>query len=98
MVETFLFRMLAATVIVYDGPVEQVIAVGAMGEFGVLAEHVNYITSIMPCVVTLRLGGGSASEYLVTGGLVEVKDRAMTLLPHEAMPLAPVHPAPAVPQ
>ncbi len=98
MAETFPFRLIAPTGIVYDGPVEQVIAVGAMGEFGVLAEHVNYITSIMPCVVTLRLGGGSASEYLVTGGLVEVKDGAMTLLADEAMPVAAVDPAAAVPE
>jgi F-type H+-transporting ATPase subunit epsilon len=98
MAETFPFRLIAPTGIVYDGPVEQVIAVGATGEFGVLAEHVNYITSIMPCVVTLWLGDGSATEYLVTGGLAEVKDGAMTLLADEAMPVAAVDPVAAAPQ
>src|SRR2546428_13250415 len=98
MAETFPFRLIAPTGIVYDGPVEQVIAVGAMGEFGVLADHVNYITSIMPCVVTLQLGDGSANEYLVTGGLAEVKDGAMTLLADEAMPVAAVDPVAAAPE
>ncbi len=97
MAETFPFRLIAPTGIVYDSPVEQVIAVGALGEFGVLANHINYITSIMPCVVTLQLADGSATEYLVTGGLAEVKDGAMTMLADEAMPVAAVDPIAAAP-
>jgi len=98
MAETFAFRMIAPTGVVYEGPVEQVIAVGALGEFGVLAAHVNYITSILPCVVTLRLADGSVNEYLVTGGLAEVKDGAMTMLADEAMPVAAVDPIAAGPE
>jgi F-type H+-transporting ATPase subunit epsilon len=96
--ETFPFRLIAPTGVIYEGPVEQVIAVGALGEFGVLAGHVNYITSILPCVVTLRLGDGSADEYLVTGGLAEVKDGAMTMLADEAMPAAAVDSVSAAPE
>jgi F-type H+-transporting ATPase subunit epsilon len=98
MAETFPFRLIAPTGIVYDGPVEQVIAVGALGEFGVLADHVNYITSILPCVVTMRLSDGSFNEYLVTGGLAEVKDGAMTMLADEAMPVAAVDAVAAAPE
>jgi F-type H+-transporting ATPase subunit epsilon len=95
MAETFSFRLIAPTGIIYEGPVEQVIAVGALGEFGVLANHVNYITSILPCVVTLRQSDGAASEYLVTGGLAEVMGGAMTMLADEAMPIAAVDPVAA---
>ena len=98
MAETFTFRLIAPTGIASEGPVEQVIAVGALGEFGVLANHVNYITSIMPCVVTLRLGDGSVTEYLVTGGLAEVRNGAMTMLADEAMPVAAVDPVAAAPE
>jgi F-type H+-transporting ATPase subunit epsilon len=98
MAETFPFRLIAPTGVIYEGPVEQVTAVGALGEFGVLANHVNYITSLMPCVVTLRLGGGSIDEYLVTGGLAEVKDGAMTMLADEAMPVAAVDSIAAAPE
>jgi F-type H+-transporting ATPase subunit epsilon len=98
MAETFPFRLIAPTGIVYDGPVEQVIAVGPLGEFGVLANHVNYITSILPCVVTLQLGNASANEFLVSGGLVEVSDGSMTLLADEAIPVAAVDPAAAAPE
>jgi len=98
MAETFPFRLIAPTGIIYEGPVEQVIAVGAYGEFGVLANHVNYITSILPCVVTLQLGGGSLSDYLVTGGLAEVKDGTMTMLADDALPVAAVDPVAAAPE
>jgi F-type H+-transporting ATPase subunit epsilon len=98
MAANFSFRLIAPTGIVYEGPVEQVIAVGPKGEFGVLAEHVNYITSILPCVVTLQLGNGSASEFLVTGGLAEVKDGSMTLLADEATPVGEVDPVAAAPE
>jgi F-type H+-transporting ATPase subunit epsilon len=98
MAETFPFRLIAPTGIVYEGPVEQVIAFGALGEFGVLANHVDYITSIQPCVVTLRLADGSANEYLVTGGLAEVKEGTMTMLADEAMPAAAVDPVAAAPE
>ena len=98
MAETFPFRLIAPVGIVYDGPVEQVIAVGALGEFGVLANHVNYITSILPCVVTLRLGDGAVNEYLVTGGLAEVREGAMTMLADEAIPAVAVDPLAAAPE
>jgi F-type H+-transporting ATPase subunit epsilon len=98
MAETFPFRLIAPTGIIYEGPVEQVVAIGALGEFGVLANHVNFITSIMPCVVTLRQGDGAVTEYLVTGGLAEVKDGAMTMLADEAMPIAAVDPVAAAPE
>ncbi len=98
MAASFPFRLIAPTGIVYEGQVEQVIAVGPLGEFGVLAEHVNYITSIVPCVVTLKLGDGSANEFLVTGGLAEVKDGSMTLLADEAIPVAAVDAVAAAPE
>jgi F-type H+-transporting ATPase subunit epsilon len=97
MAETFPFRLIAPTGVVYEGPVEEVIAVGPLGEFGVLARHVNYITSILPCVVSLRLDNGSVDEFLVTGGLAEVTDGAMTLLADAATPVAAVDPVAAAP-
>jgi F-type H+-transporting ATPase subunit epsilon len=98
MAETFPFRLIAPTGVIYDGAVEQVIAVSPNGEFGVLANHANYITSILPCVTTLHLDNGSITEYLVTGGLAEVKDGTMTMLADEAIPVAAVDPEAAAPE
>ncbi len=80
MAATFQFQLVTPTGVVFDGPVEQVSATGPLGQFGVLADHVNFITSLVPAVMTVRTGDGQTLEYLVTGGLVEVKDGAMTAL------------------
>jgi F-type H+-transporting ATPase subunit epsilon len=98
MAETFPFRLVSPTGIVYEGAIEQATAVGALGEFGVLANHINFITSLEPGVITLMLADGSTSEYLLSGGLAEVKDGAMTVLASEAVSLATVDPVAAAPE
>jgi F-type H+-transporting ATPase subunit epsilon len=98
MADTFPFKLVSPTGIVYEGQVEQATAVGALGEFGVLAEHINFITSLNPGVITLKLADGSMTEYLLSGGLAEVKDGAMTVLASEAVPVAAVDPIAAAPE
>ena len=84
MADTFRFKLVTPTGVLFDGDVEQVTAVGALGEFGVLPLHTNFITSLVPGVLTLKISGTSLTEYLVAGGLAEVKDGAMTVLAVEA--------------
>jgi F-type H+-transporting ATPase subunit epsilon len=98
MAETFPFKLVSPTGIVYEGPVEQATAGGAVGEFGVLANHINFITALNPGVITLKLADGSMTEYLLTGGLAEVRDGVMTVLASEAIPVAAVDPVAAVPE
>jgi F-type H+-transporting ATPase subunit epsilon len=86
MAETFPFTLVTPTGIVYEGPVVQAVAIGALGEFGVLAGHTNYITAIEPGMLTLYVDGGGTTEYLLSGGLAEVKDGAMTILALDAQP------------
>jgi F-type H+-transporting ATPase subunit epsilon len=84
MADTFQFRLVTPTGVLFDGAVEQVTAVGPLGEFGVLPLHTNVITSITPGVVTLKLGEANFNEYLLAGGLAEVKEGVMTILALEA--------------
>jgi F-type H+-transporting ATPase subunit epsilon len=95
MAETFRFMLVTPTGVLFDGAVEQVTAVGALGEFGVLAQHTNFITSLAPGILTLKAGDGSYVEYLVTGGLAEVKEGAATVLALEAESAAAVDSAAA---
>lgn len=95
MAETFSFKLVTPTGVVFDAPVEQVSAVGALGEFGVLPGHVNFITSLAPGLMEIRTGDGQTIEYLVTGGLVEVNDGAMSALASGAEPPEKVEPAAA---
>jgi F-type H+-transporting ATPase subunit epsilon len=80
MAETFPFRLVTPTGIVFEGQVVEVSAWGPLGEFGVLAEHINFITSLVPGVMEAKLPDGSTRRWVVSGGLVEVKDGAMTAL------------------
>ncbi len=84
MPDTFQFKLVTPTGVLFDGAVEQVTAVGAMGEFGVLPLHTNFITSLVPGILTLKLGENSFNEFLLAGGLAEVKDGVMTVLAVEA--------------
>jgi len=80
MAETFSLELVTPTGIVYQGDVEEVTAWNPIGQFGVLAEHINFITSLVPGVVEIKLPDGVILYYVVSGGLAEVKDGKMTIL------------------
>ena len=80
MAASFQFRLITPTGVVFDGPVEEVSAIGPLGQFGVLAEHINFITSLVPGVLEARLAEGREMHWVVSGGLAEVKDGVLTVL------------------
>jgi F-type H+-transporting ATPase subunit epsilon len=84
MAATFPFRLLTPTGVVFEGDAEEVSAIGPLGEFGVLPEHINFITSLVPGVLEARLPDGGSKHWVVSGGLAEVKDGVMTVLASSA--------------
>ncbi len=80
MAETFQLRLVTPTGIVFEGPVAEVTAKGPLGEFGILAEHINFITSLVPGIVDVTLPDGAHLRWVVAGGLAEVHDGTLTLL------------------
>jgi len=80
MADTFRFKLIGPTGVVYQGPVKEVTAVDADGEFGVRPDHVNFVTSLVSGTITLKLGDGSNNKYRLAGGRTEVKDGMMTVL------------------
>jgi F-type H+-transporting ATPase subunit epsilon len=80
MADTFRFKLIGPTGVVYQGPVKEVTAVDADGEFGVRPDHVNFVTSLVSGTITLKLGDGSNNKYRLAGGRTEVKDGVMTVL------------------
>ena len=84
MASTFPFRLVTPTGIVFEGDTAEVSAVGPLGEFGVLPEHINFITSLVPGVLEAQLPDGSKMHWVVSGGLAEVKDSVLTVLASSA--------------
>ena len=84
MAETFQLELVTPTGIVNQGEVQEVTAWNPIGQFGVLADHINFITSLVPGVVEVKLPDGGMLYYVVSGGLAEVKDGKMTILADSA--------------
>ncbi len=74
------FKLITPTGVVFDDNVQEVTAENPIGEFGVLPQHINYLTSLVPCVITVKLADGGYRFFVVSGGLAEVKDGVMTVL------------------
>ena len=84
MAATFPFTLVTPIGVVFEGDAEEVSAIGPLGEFGVLPDHINFITSLVPGVLEARLPDGVAMHWVVSGGLAEVKDGVMTVLASSA--------------
>jgi F-type H+-transporting ATPase subunit epsilon len=84
MATTFPVKLVTPTGIVFEGDAKEVSAIGPLGEFGVLPDHINFITSLVPGILEARLPDGTAMRWIVSGGLAEVKDGVMTVLASSA--------------
>jgi F-type H+-transporting ATPase subunit epsilon len=83
MAESFPFRLITPAGVVLEEPVEEVVGLSTLGEFGVLANHINFITSLIPGVLRIRIDGQRSADYVVIGGLAAVNNGAMTVLAPE---------------
>ncbi len=62
---------------------------GADGDFTAMADHAPFLTTLRPGVLTVK-SGNDVTEYVVTGGFVEVSGEAASVLAEEAMPKSEV--------
>ena len=76
---TLHFELVSPEKLVFSGEVEQVDVPGAEGDFGVLAGHAPYVTTLRPGILTVH-GAGSGQKIVVLGGFAEVSDKGLTVL------------------
>lgn len=60
--------------------VEEVTAPGELGEFGVLAGHTPYLTTLKAGAVSYKSGGGRIERIAVGSGYAEVSSEGTTIL------------------
>ena len=76
---TFQFNLVSPEKLLFTGEVTQVDVPGAEGDFGVLAGHAPFVTTLRPGILTVHREGG-ALRVVVSGGFAEVSDAGLTVL------------------
>jgi F-type H+-transporting ATPase subunit epsilon len=82
---SFSFELVSPVRLVFSGDVEQVDVPGAEGDFGVLAGHAPFVSTLRPGVLTIHESGG-AKRYFVREGFAEVNAKGLTVLAETAVP------------
>jgi F-type H+-transporting ATPase subunit epsilon len=83
---TFHFDLVSPEKLLFSGDVDQVDVPGSEGDFGVLAGHAPFVTTVRPGILTLHREGG-ALQIVVNGGFAEVNPEGLTVLADMAVPL-----------
>lgn len=74
---------------VFAGEVDQVVVPGVEGEFGVLAGHAPFMSTIRSGAISIH-AGGEVTRTFIRGGFAEVTSEGLTILAEEAIDLATV--------
>lgn len=82
---SFRLRIVTPERLLLDEEVEEVIAPGAAGEFGVLPDHITFLTVLAPGRLIYRTGN-QRHVIAIFGGYAEVVDNVMTVLADGAEP------------
>ena len=82
---SFRLRIVSPERLLLDEEVEEVIAPGAAGEFGVLPDHITFLTVLAPGRLIYRIGN-QRHVVAIFGGYAEVVDNVMTVLADGAEP------------
>lgn len=70
---------------IYSGQAEMVFAPALMGEVGIAPGHTPMLTRLKPGEVRLKLADGSEEAFYVSGGMLEVQPRMVTVLSDTAV-------------
>src|SRR2546423_11265973 len=82
---TFHFDLVSPEKLLFSGDVDQVDVPGSEGDFGVLAGHAPFVTTVRPGIVTIFREGG-ALKVVINGGFAEVNPQGLTVLADMAVP------------
>jgi F-type H+-transporting ATPase subunit epsilon len=70
---------------IYSGDVEMVFAPASMGEIGIAPGHTPLITQLAPGEVRVKLADGSEEGFYVSGGMLEIQPKIVTVLSDTAV-------------
>lgn len=79
MADKIRLRVVTPSRMLLDEEVDEVTAPGELGEFGVLPNHIAFLTTLVPGEISYKQQG-SKTTLAVSGGYAEVLDNVMTVL------------------
>jgi F-type H+-transporting ATPase subunit epsilon len=86
---TFHFELVSPEKLLFSGDVEQVDVPGAEGDFGVLAGHAAFVSTVRPGILTIH-GATGEQKIVVLGGFAEVSADGLTVLADVAETVADI--------
>jgi F-type H+-transporting ATPase subunit epsilon len=84
---TIQFDLVSPESLLMSEAVDQVDVPGSEGDFGVLAGHAPFVTTLRPGILTVYRGS-DALQVVVNGGFAEVNPDGLTVLADMAVPRA----------
>jgi F-type H+-transporting ATPase subunit epsilon len=79
MADKIRLRIVTPSQMLLDEEVDEVTAPGELGEFGVLPNHIAFLTTLVPGELSYKQNGVKTT-LVVSGGYAEVLDNVMTVL------------------
>ena len=79
MADKIRLRIVTPSRLVLDEEVDEVTAPGELGEFGVLPNHIAFLSTLVPGGLSFKQGGNRVT-LAISGGYAEVLDNVMTVL------------------
>ncbi len=70
---------------IFAGEAEAVFAPALLGEVGILPGHAAMLTQLRPGEVRVQLKGGEQQAFYVSGGMLEVQPKTLTVLSDTAV-------------
>ena len=83
MADKITLRIVTPSRLVLDEEVDEVTAPGELGEFGVLPNHIAFLTTLVPGELSFKQGA-TKTTLAISGGYAEVLDNVMTVLASSA--------------
>jgi F-type H+-transporting ATPase subunit epsilon len=85
------FDLVAPEARVFQGEVDMVVVPGSEGDFGVLAGHAPFMSTIRSGAIAIH-DGADIRRTFIHGGFAEVTPAGLTILAEEAIDIADVDP------
>ena len=89
---TFKFELVSPERLILSVAADQVDLPGSEGDFGVLAGHAPFLTTLKTGIITVKAGGVESRIY-VRGGFADVNASGLSVLAEKAVPEAEFSPA-----